>query len=73
MTYSMRVARAPSANEGKTALHVAAESGKMDLVRYLLSKGASRQITDADGKKPIDLAAKSPEIRGVLEGAASTR
>jgi ankyrin repeat protein len=54
-TYSMRVARAPSANEGKTALHVAAESGKTDLVRYLLAKGADTLITDADGKRPIDL------------------
>src|SRR5579883_1263322 len=30
-TYSMRVSRAPSSNEGKTALHVAAETGKVDL------------------------------------------
>jgi uncharacterized protein len=59
LTYSMRVSRAPSANEGKTALHVAAETGKTDLVRYLLGKGASTQITDADGKKPIDLAGDS--------------
>src|SRR5262245_16733951 len=47
LTYSMRVSRAPSANEGKTALHVAAEAGKTDLVRYLLGKGARSQITDA--------------------------
>src|SRR5262249_46650445 len=55
MTYSMRVARAPSANEGKTALHVAAESGKSDLVRYLLGKGAKTNIIDADGHKAVDL------------------
>jgi ankyrin repeat protein len=55
LTYSMRVSRAPSANEGKTALHVAAETGKTDLVRYLLSKGAKTEITDAGGQKPIDL------------------
>src|SRR5215813_11901286 len=54
-TYSMRVSRAPSANEGKTALHLAAETGKTDLVRYLLQKGANTEITDADGKKPFDL------------------
>ena len=64
-TYSMRVARAPSANEGKTALHVAAESGKTDLVRYLLGKGAKTDITDAEGHKPIELA-KAAEIRGLL-------
>ena len=72
-TYSMRVSRAPSANEGKTALHVAAESGKTDLVRYLLSMGAKTDITDADGKKALDLAAKSPEIRSLLENATSKK
>src|SRR5262245_4188755 len=54
MTYSMRVARAPSAKAGKTALHVAAETGKANLVRYLLEKGAKTEILDADRKKAID-------------------
>lgn len=54
-TYSMRVSRAPSANEGMTALHVAAQAGKLDLVRYLLEKGASTEIADASGRKAIDL------------------
>jgi len=56
LTYSMRVSRAPSANEGKTALHIAAETGKTDLVRYLLNKGAKTDLTDAGGQKAIDLA-----------------
>ena len=40
-TYSMRVARAPSANEGMSALHVAAQLGRADVVRFLLDKGAN--------------------------------
>jgi ankyrin repeat protein len=43
LTYSMRVSRAPSANEGRTALHIAAQEGKTDLVRYLLAKGATQR------------------------------
>jgi uncharacterized protein len=54
-TYSMRIARSPSTNEGMTALHVAAQSGRADLVRYLLGKGANPAITDSNGRKPIDL------------------
>jgi ankyrin repeat protein len=56
-TYSMRIARSPSMNEGMTALHVAAQSGRADLVRYLLEKGANADIADSNGRKPIDLVA----------------
>jgi len=54
-TYSLRIARSPSANEGMTALHVAAQAGRVDLVRYLLEKGANPAIVDVNGRKPIDL------------------
>ncbi len=56
-TYSMRIARSPSNNEGMTALHVAVQSGRIDLVRYLLEKGANTEIADGNGRKPIDLLA----------------
>ncbi len=55
LTYSMRIARAPSANEGMTALHVAAQAGRADLVRYLLEKGARADILDHSGRRAIDL------------------
>jgi ankyrin repeat protein len=54
-TYSMRISRAPSSNEGFTALHAAAQSGKTDVVKFLLDKGANTQILDSNGRKPIDL------------------
>jgi ankyrin repeat protein len=54
-TYSLRNARSPSTNEGMTALHIAAQAGRVDLVRYLLEKGANATIADGNGHKPIDL------------------
>ena len=71
-TYSMRVSRAPSANEGKTALHVAAQAGRVDLIRYLLDKGANPEIVDADGHKAIDLVGASGRAGGAPTPAAAT-
>jgi ankyrin repeat protein len=59
-TYTMRVSRAPSANEGKTALHIAAEKGKADVVRYLLQKGARADIADAGGRKASEVLLEKP-------------
>jgi hypothetical protein len=39
-----------------SALHVAAQSGRLDMVKYLLDKGANPELVNFDGKKPIDLA-----------------
>lgn len=59
-TYSMRIARAPSANEGMTALHTAVQGGRIDMVRYLLEKGANPEILDGNGRKAMDLLATAP-------------
>jgi ankyrin repeat protein len=63
-TYSMRISRAPSSTEGMTALHVAAQSGRTDLVKFLLDKGAKTGIVDSNGRKPIDLVGTAPAGRG---------
>jgi len=56
-TYSMRIARSPSPNEGMTALHVAVQSGRVEIVRYILDHGASTKLVDDNGRTPIDLIA----------------
>jgi uncharacterized protein len=63
-TYSMRISRAPSSTEGMTALHVAAQSGRADLVKFLLDKGAKTEIVDGNGHKPIELVGVAPAGRG---------
>jgi ankyrin repeat protein len=76
-TYSMRIARSPSMNEGMTALHVAAQAGRTDLVRYLLKKGANAEIVDGNGRKPIDLVGarttSAAEIRTLLEQSTTPK
>jgi uncharacterized protein len=71
-TYSMRNARSPSTNEGMTALHVAAQTGRADLVRYLLEKGANAEIVDSNGHKAIDLVGDSAGNPAALPNPAGT-
>jgi ankyrin repeat protein len=62
VTYSGRVARVltgdpqnTTSSEGMTALHAAVRSGNVDMVRYLLGKGARTDIKDASGRTPLDV------------------
>ena len=68
-SYSMRVSYNPPPNkEGMSALHGAVQAGRTDLVRYLLEKGATPDLVDANGRKPIDLLDFAPGATG--RGAA---
>jgi uncharacterized protein len=71
-TYSLRISRAPSATEGMTALHVAAQAGRVDEIHYLLEKGARTDLADSNGRKPIDLVGTGttqPAAGGVVTAA----
>jgi ankyrin repeat protein len=70
-TYSMRISyHPPPDQEGATALHVAVQSGRTELVRYLLDKGANPELVDANGKKPIDLIVAAGDGAGRGRGGA---
>jgi ankyrin repeat protein len=69
-TYTGRVSRAPSTNEGQSALHAAAQGGRTELVKYLLSKGASPDVLDEQGRKPIDVVGLAAQAAGAPAGRA---
>jgi ankyrin repeat protein len=73
-SYSMRISyNTPVDKEGTSALHAAVQAGRTNLVRYLLEKGASPDLVDANGRKPIellDVAAAGGAAGGRGRGAA---
>ena len=69
-TYSMRISyHPPPSKEGTSALHEAAQAGKVDMVRYLLGKGANPDLVDANGHKPIDVIGGGGPVGGAPAAA----
>ena len=56
LSYSMRIARSVSDDEGISALHYAVQSENTELVRYLLEHGARTDLLDWSGRTPLDVA-----------------
>jgi ankyrin repeat protein len=54
--------------QGQTALFLAADAGRADIVRYLIAHGAKADAKDEAGKTPLDLA-QAPDVRTLLSGA----
>lgn len=50
---------------GKTLLSYAAEYGDLELIKYLVHKGADSNITNRDGTKPLHIAAKHSQREAV--------
>lgn len=54
-TYSLRISRSIATNEGTSALHVAAQRGNVELVRYLLAHGIDTSLKDKNGSTALDV------------------
>jgi ankyrin repeat protein len=74
-----RIARANTltGRQGQTTLFFAAETGRTEVVKYLLANGAKTDLVDDMGKSPIDVVAssrndRSKEIAALLRKAPST-
>jgi ankyrin repeat protein len=79
-----RIARANTmtGRQGQTALFLAAESGRTEVVKYLLEHGAKTDVVDDSGKSPVDLVqgargarpdARFTEIVSLLQNVGSRR
>ena len=53
-----------NSKEGTSALHEAARSGQLDLVKHLLDLGADPNVLDGDGLKPVDVIGKGRALAG---------
>ena len=61
-------------NEGRTALHIAAEAGYVDIVREMVARGADLAVRAKDGRDAAGLARRAghEEVVRILEAAEGT-
>jgi ankyrin repeat protein len=70
LSYSARISRTVSNTEGSSALHAAVQSGRADMVRYLLDHGARTDLKDRSERTPMDVAMGVP-VKPVPPGAGT--
>ncbi|RDH39931.1 MAG: hypothetical protein CFE62_006395, partial [Candidatus Aquirickettsiella gammari] len=55
----------PNRLSGQIPLHLAADSGRLDIIRYLLDQGADLSTTDTISESPLDKAIKTNRLNTV--------
>jgi ankyrin repeat protein len=70
LSYSARISRTVSNTEGSSALHAAVQSGRADMVRYLLDHGARTDLKDRSDRTPLDVALGVP-VKPLPPGAGT--
>jgi ankyrin repeat protein len=70
LSYSMRISRTISNTDGTSALHAAVQSGRAELVRYLLDHGARTDLKDGSERTALDVANGVP-VKPVPTGAGT--
>jgi ankyrin repeat protein len=70
LSYSARISRSVSNTEGSSALHAAVQSGRADMVRYLLDHGARIDLKDRSDRTPLDVALGVP-VKPLPPGAGT--
>jgi ankyrin repeat protein len=70
LSYSARISRTVSNTEGSSALHSAVQSGRADMVKYLLDHGARTDLNDRSDRTALDVALGVP-VKPLPAGAGT--
>eukprot|EP00899_Mesostigma_viride_P001574 jgi/Mesvir1/11417/Mv25117-RA.2 len=63
---SAQLADMDVADDGRTLLHVAAQAGRLNIVRRMVAGGANKEAKDKDGQTPLYIASKEGHLDIVM-------